>query len=1049
MVWLDSSPTFQVPYLEIELPLSIHLIPNTPVFAVLTPSSVSIYHQYTLLPLATHKRTIESITQHGYNSSCQIQLYSVNYSKLQQATHVNIFINSSNTHLILYLVVINYSKSFFQVLDPKTDELLQKGLPVINTHALFSFTSLLKAATRSIINGTDHSTNIENIEHFNNFESEDESNNFTVPYVKLSVLKILKVSIGIEKFWLRHNSHNLFIFSQGELQIINVKLFNNEVYKIEDFNWYESESPVKYIQFNEWFNYFLFINDDGELWYMSFINDEKNAFEVNGNVSGNDSGDEQILVGFRILDNIEVDDLDSLSIEFNPQFNLFLLHYKETLKLYRIEVFETLKKVTFIKEISHNVHRNDSSEANLSKLESGYCVNWSLCGEFFTLSEKSTSNWLIFTRFGKCTFNSSEISMELTINQHSSNEFKFLKSGYIMITPNSKNLILIDSKFKMIYLIDLLTHQKTEDPLIFTSNDYISIFDAKILEQFSNNSQLLIKLPILPLYKGICRRLTYPNNSIFNLNTSPTGKNCLPGKLTILVSSQNQLSFSYGDNISISTPYLRNNKVNHVLWFNFHNYYQETLNIIDHFWYDDYLVLINRAYKDELEELVDEIIILNVGLTKFATGGVNVKFDSEMIVWRYNLKQLIISHQFQKKSTERKEDEDQEYDTSSTMASSSSSFIVVTNDMKILIFKFSFCPTNSPQLFIGLSKTIFLKTISQKLLVKNISQINLIDDKHFLILLNTGDFYLLKNQEDDANVYDLILINNCVDYFRFKKLFKNNETFLYLSTGSTILIFSLTEIVEYTLEKLVYPILIKMDELFQPLLINSSEGKSIELLGLENFATYKNKYLILKTRINHNLILNNFIEYDLVNGRGKDLKIFDKYETFKNFHYCLELLLYKYLTNMDDESPKSRKAGSDPLKRLINLIDSQPGSTSESIYINCLRKIEVGYWYKFFDTLETTPLKFMNKLILIGEVELCYNYLIIYLNFKKEYEVHPTKEGKAIELLDSQDQQIILSIIKMLDKAERWDWCFELCRFIKLLEPTSELLKIIKKEVDV
>lgn len=1106
MVWVDSSPTLQAPYVEQEYPLSLISIPHSPLYVILTKSSISVYHQYTLLPLKSHTRTQESLDLHGTNLSCKAQYYSINAAKLQEANHINIFVKTSNTHLIIYLIEVNYNKSFFQVLDSKSDEILQLGLPLINTTSLFSLSNLLKSATRSIITGGDHMQGLENIEHINNHEAEDEGNNFQVPYVKLSIHKILKVSIGIDTFWLKNNSHNLFIFKNSELQIINVKLFNNDVYQFEEFEWYKSEtdSPVTYVQYNEWFNYFLFTNEVGDIWYMYFDNENK-------------------LQGYKLRDNLIHQ--RKILIHFNPQVNTFILQRIDTestdsvLSLFRVESFDHVR-LTLIKSVAipfTNKQTHLTSKAlDTQSGSSGmtiHSINWSPCGEFFTVV--IDQHWLIFSKFGNCTFNSGEISKELTFEGSQdgngtgsasiNSDFRFLHPSEVLITPNSKNIILIDSSNTTVYLIDLLTLANNSDhsddksgiDLIFASNDYLSLYNNE------KGISTLYKYPILPHFKNIIRKMSHQSaigRGRGVVNPGLIGKNCLPARLTIASNSSNQISMSYGDKISLSTPYSTNSipgDVNHILWFNFKNYFMETMNIIDHFWYQNYLILINRNYntgEDEKAEngaenvnrLTDEIIILNCSATKYGNGGVNVKFDSDLIIWRYNLKQLIVCHQFQSNESnfyhsgaESNADESDlnGHDLSEVNSSQNGSkeetsdqnltdnLIVVTNEYKIIIFKFTFSKQKvkrSPQLFIGINKTIYLKTIAQKLLINDISQINLIDDKHFLILLNTGEFYILKNQIEDSKVYDLILLNNCVDFFKFKSIF--HQQYMYLFTGSSILVYTLRDIINSTLNTLVYPIIIKLDEYFQPLTIQLSTGKSINLLGLENFASYKNKYLMLKTRINHKLILNNFVESDIIKNKGNKnvLGVFYKYERFSNFHYCLELLLFKYLTNLDNElalssmspspAPSEENEGSSSggsvLKLLIHVIDSQSGSSSESIYINCLRKIEVGFWHKFFDTLQTTPLKFMNKLISIGEVELCYNYLIIYLNFKKEYEV-PVKGNAKVQLLDSQDKQIILSIIKMLDTAKKWDWCFELCRFIKLLDPSSELLRLIKKEVDV
>lgn len=297
-------------------------------------------------------------------------------------------------------------------------------------------------------------------------------------------------------------------------------------------------------------------------------------------------------------------------------------------------------------------------------------------------------------------------------------------------------------------------------------------------------------------------------------------------------------------------------------------------------------------------------------------------------------------------------------------------------------------------------------------------------------------------------MYDLIKLHSNIEFFKFKTIkFENDLRFVYLFNGKQIMIYEISELIEKAYDKakkhpdevldfddeedILIPIIIDTDGMQPFEFATMLDNKSLDLIGLETLAIDKQTAggLIIKNRVSHKLILNNFIEFDLLH-KGDLESSFEKYKHFKSFHYCLELLLFKHLTD--------ERHG--PLKRLFQLIEFT--DNSEFIYINCLRKIEIGYWNTFFNVLETTPEKFMNRLIEIDNVELCYNYLIIYLNYKHEDE----KTSK--DQLGEADKEIILRIIKMLARSGKWDWCFELCRFVKILEHSDDFLKQIKLELE-
>lgn len=621
-----------------------------------------------------------------------------------------------------------------------------------------------------------------------------------------------------------------------------------------------------------------------------------------------------------------------------------------------------------------------------------------------------------------------------------------------------------------LYLVDLLSlangnHSTgTSSDLIFYNNEYISI-----LSNYSANAaNNFIRFPMLPLFKDIFRKIE-------NFNGSSSSVKYPSGQLRLSSNRYRQISVTYGDHIAVSTPYNSGHYVNQILWFNFRDYYVEPLNIIEHFWFDDYLILFNRTVQEDI--FVDEIMVLDTSLSKYGHGGTNFNFDSDLIIWKHNLNSKFICYELSDR---------EETTLKGNGIDLSKNLMIVTDDKKIIIFELSKYESSilikkrlqsgnphqnlddqddsdvkNYKIFIGLSKTVHLNSIQDKLAIPDISQLSMVENKHFLLLLNNGDLFLLKNYtskpsldesngalKQPSNMYELIKIKGSIEYYQLQSInyIKQNKiSYLYLFNGESLLIYNLLEMIELAFgthkrvpdniddlePRMVDPITIAVHD-FQPLVIEntvseSSAGlKSIDLVGLESISFYKNNYLIVKNKMNHKLILNNFIEYDVSTKFDID-SILLKYQPFNNFDYCLELLLFNYLTSNS----------ADYLSKIIELINHT--YLPESIYINCLRKIEIAYWQTFFEHLKTTPTEFMNKLIEIGSVELCYNYLIIYLNFKKEHE-----DTSSDISLDSHDTEIILKIIKMLDKSQNWDWCFELCRFIKLLEPSGNLLKQIE-----
>lgn len=1006
MVSIDSSPSCLSPLLTNGDIIDVVEVNHTSLLIILTLEEVIIVNKFTFLPVAHHKRSPTSIDQHGNNTSIQLKEISVNTAQMQKLNIVNLFVQTEHDFLIIYQVNVDDTKSLYEVYNENSNDVLQKGLPMTSPVGGFSLLNLIKNAAKLL---TKKQLNLENVEHFNNTSIEDELNNFPIEYVKLSIFKIIKVGVGINKYWLKQNSHNLLINNNNCFQVINIKSFNNELFDLSDFDWY-SGGDIKYIEFSS-FNYFLFTNDKDEIWYLNFENFEDNQI----NPIGYNLGKHKLK-----------------NIIFNPIFHLLLIQDDSQLKLYKFDNLELVELKTIKYKLGNNNEMNDIS------------VTWSSDGEFFTILNKDSGYWLISTKFGNITTNTFNIHNELY------NPIDFLTASFIIINANSLSLTLISKNQSQIYLVDLIKLTNPQD-LIFINKSYISLLEAN----------KIISFPLVPQFRSILNNL-----DCFNGNSINSIKN-LSSKFKVSKNPYNQFAISYGSNLSISTPYKTGNNTNdsnHILWYNFKNYYMDTLNIVNHVFYEGYLIVINRILKEiqNKDVLIDELIILNVNDSKYATSGHQFPFDSDLIIWRQTFNSQILSFEL-------------------IPQKNSSKLVILESNKKIVIFDLIQNYQNY-RLFIKTVKTIHLSSIQNKILINDIVKINMIDENHFLFLLHNGGFYLLKNlsvinhpnpinfMKPTNNYYQLIKVADSVEFFKIDTIkLDQNINYLYLFQGDFILIYNLNNLIELSHDtpnqigdeiedeideideftKLILPIKVEIEN-FQPLKITKN-NESIKLVGVEDSMNFyssgrnhginnenhnesnnssttinSDNNLIVKKRINHKLVLNYLIEFDLIN-KVESNTILHRFKKFKDFHYCLELLLFRYLTNDDDLIIK--------LIELIKLLDD-----FEVIYVNCLRKIEFKYWQKFFDIINTTPIDLMNKLLKDNNVDLCYSFLIIYLNLKKE-------DDDSVEL-DTNDQKIIMSIIHLLDENSKWDWCFELCRFIKLLDPNGNLLKKIYQEIN-
>lgn len=1002
MAWVSSSPSFHIP-----LPkdyVDLVPIPQLPLLAVTTKTAVLIYHAQSLTPIAVHDRNPECIESHGNAVQLEVRQVSVDTSRLDQLHTANLFVRTESNFVLVYHILANYSRSLYEVHDKKEDDrLLQNSLPLALL-SKFSLTALFKSATRSILQGGLNIVNLENVEHHSNAANDDEQRNDSIPVVKITLVKILRMNAAIHHFWCKLNSQTLIFYNDhSEIQVLNMKTFKSEVLALTDEPWFDSGTLVLY---NLTTNRFVFIDSARKVLLVEFVLDDDDRLH---------------------LEQHELLKLESpvQEILFNPQFDLLLLKTESSYDLYKLAFLGKKHSMAFIK----SVYRTELQTS----------CHWSPCGTFFVIIESATGFWKLVSRFGSVLFSSKSIKSEVATTKPDSpgitRALDFCNVSEVIISPNALALYVIDKSVKDVYVLPLTSQQDCFGQPILYDQNFIKVL---------RDDHTFLRVPMIPHYQKAITRLHHINGTSKRLSfRKPTGQ------ISIRKNNYNQISISYGDRISISTPIEHGLETYHALWFNFVNHYMESMNIVSHYWADEYLILINRFVRDDIDDhghidlMADEVVILNTKGSTAGAGGVHFKFDTDLVVWRHHFKTRILNVEIQNEENE-----------------ATKLLVLVTGDLKIVFMelkKFEHDEENRPG--IGIRRSIHLSSIQHKLAIPLITKMAMIHQRHFFFLLTTGDLFLLKNQYpagnessnggsvQTTNMYELVKIREAVETMHMSHInFGGSKSTPHLTvvTSEEVIVYKAEELVERVyhfenvashpgvdVERPLKPIKVRLSSM-QPLTTQEITG-AVEVTGFEYQTILKNEHVLVKHRPSRQLILNRFIQHDLFESNIDVESIVQRYQNIPNLDYCLELLLFDFI---DDET--------NDLEKVVKLVRST--SRADSIFVNLLRKIEVRYWHKFFQLLDETPLNFMNRLMKSQDVELCYNYLIVYLNFKKEYDAGDIPEDEQA-ILDAKDREIILRIISLLGESNSWDHCFELCRFVKLLEPSGELLEKIRDQI--
>lgn len=1015
MAWAPLAP-FLVPLPPNKDALKIAPIPHTLLVAVLFASSLQICHSPTLIPLAIIDRSLACLSAHGPLAILQVRHVTVDTAKLDQFHSVNVFIATAAHYVLVYHVLISTSQSLYEVHDKNDpDRTLQNALPLA-LQSKFSFGSLLRSATRSILAGGSASVNLENVEHFNNLLHDDEVRNGQIPSVKASRVKLLKMNAAICGFWCKLNSQNLIFYNDvDELHVLNLKSFNSDIVSIHELPWFNGTLLLAYDVARNWF---FHLDSHLHLLLLRFAQETGGGGNIAEN--GHDTGNAKLTLHSSPLLSLEE---PLVSVHFNPQKDVVLFCFESSIQVYSMTQVGKLVLLAWVSTVA-------------SGIDVGVLTcSWAPDGSFFVVANSSTGDWSVYSTFGSVLFDSATVKSSLLSSRaENSNEpavasqLAYLSAFHVAVASNSRNLYIIDKNRSNIYLQPLTSLSVSDGQAVLQDADYLSIpLPDHSLARFSYPPQYQRTIASMQSINGV------PDKQSFKRHT---------GKLTVALNEWNQFSISYGNQLSVSTPAACEKEAFHVLWFNFTNHFLEPMNIVSHFWAGDILFLMNRFFRTDTSEdpelvdtTADELILVDAARTRYGLGGTPLKFDTDLILWRHTFKKRVLTHEVQPTGD----------------GSGSHILTLITSDLKNIVLEVARAakaPSTPQGILVRIRRTIHLSSMKHKLAIALVKRVVMFQEKHFFFLLDNGDVFLLKNQAPVeaaepgrrrslqlSNMYELEKIHGAVEWLQ-KSAIRNGDmdSVVYIS------LFSKGSVYCYDARGLVdvegtarEPIVLTVP--FYPLRIQQSGG-SIEVVGIDYHTAAKNDHLVIKQKLSRQMVLNRFIQHDLLQNKLPHSEILRRYSGMGNFDYCLELLLFDFLdVHHDDES----------LGAVIALVNST--ENAHAIYVNFLRKIEMKYWGKFFHLLGATPLGLMRSLIDSQNTQLCYNYLIVYLNFKKESEGADTNE-ESHDILQEKDEVIILQIITLLKKAHKWDECFELCRFLKLLDPSGNLLKTIRSELN-
>ncbi|OBA20715.1 hypothetical protein METBIDRAFT_71936 [Metschnikowia bicuspidata var. bicuspidata NRRL YB-4993] len=1006
MAWVASPPSATVP-LALAPPLvPLVPLPHTRAVALVSASAMAIYDGPTLLPLALHTRPAQCVASHGPAVAAQACAAGSGASAGEDpaAVAVHVHVLTRRHHVLVFRVAVARGKALYEVVAAAAPaRVLQNALPLAAGGASPTLGAMLRAATRLWVQGAAGGSGMASTEHFAHGAADDAQRGSHVPLARAALVQILRFPAPVLAFWGRAAPRGLAVCSAGGvLLFVDVRTGASRVVRLRDHAWYRGTVLVARAAGRG-----CVLHVDKAL--------EVALLETDADDDGSDDADS----GGSSVKHTPLLRLDAppRSLEPSPCGAVVLVDTPRGLGVYVLGPADGRVGMRLVAQVA-------------AAPDGPLALAWLPCGGFFHCVARG--RWTLHARFGAVLFDSAQLAADMGVPPgvfpgpdgaspgvpFGLGRAAFCRAALCAVALNGRALYVVDAPGHTLYKIDLVRRANG----LFEDTTYLSRLQP-------GSPGLFVRVPVPPFAQRYLEDLQWP-----------AAPDDAPPVFTARVNRYAQMSLAHGALLAISTPTHLGLDCRQVYWFQFYNHLVAPLNVVDHIWIDGYLLVASRVAHDSLR--VDELLLLNTPPSRNAAGGQPFRFDSDLLLWRHTFKnrvlRMVVAGHRQLRT-----------------------LVLATHDFKLILVDFDMAAVGlaraaGPRISIRVRRTIHLSSIRHKLHISDLADMLSVDNTHFFFLLRNGDCFLLKNQalapgaSLDAlpsHMYDLVRVNCAVDRLQVcPVLFAGNSRHHYLALykGDSVLLYDLRQLLDRPHEfegaersdvaQLLGPIETQAPA-FTPVLVLLSDG-TIAISGFESLVLWKNENLIIKHRPARLLILNKLVLRDLLSSDLTIPQINEKYSGFNNYTHCLELLLFEQLDYIDDEGSFDKVCG------VINA-----HKAADSIYVSFLRKIEVHFWDKFFRILELTPMQFMAKLIRSQNVDLCYNYLNIYLNFKKEHERASSPEDSSSDneqLLGETEQVTILQIVALLKKDDKWDECFELCRFIKLLEPLGSLLARVR-----
>ncbi|KAH3668705.1 hypothetical protein OGAPHI_002459 [Ogataea philodendri] len=431
-------------------------------------------------------------------------------------------------------------------------------------------------------------------------------------------------------------------------------------------------------------------------------------------------------------------------------------------------------------------------------------------------------------------------------------------------------------------------------------------------------------------------------------------------------------------------------------------------------WWKSYLLLGSKTFETEAKS---EVVLFSTKILEK-----NAPFTYDQIVWGFNFEETALDENFLSFNIDMYHDE----------------LLVMSDKMNCYTWKIGFNGQrkSGQSLLLRKSNVYQLRNCFEKELdsvVYNFKAVVKVNEDDLLVLANCDLTYIRKEvvSAREKAIYHSYLLSNTVEYVA-----KPTPNLVAVFDGCEILLFDFAN--EKNMMK-VLPIAVQTGNQTQTkkdqvLVVESNGTNSYPLtmmndknmiFGIEIDYSPTSNLKIGPTRKNYlNNVLDHYIRLNLEIDKGDNSNIlslssiFKRFHRFKHFVFVLELLLMNYIQRSYDNEDD----GTEYFERLVSLIKMT--GMEYSVYLNCLKKIEVQYWATFFDKYGETPRQMLAK-INTGDKDfkLCAHYFIIMLNYEENDEK-----------ISGSDIQLINEILVKLVLTKDFETSFELVRFIKLID---------------